>query len=377
MTKELQMNNQLKVGSKVRFLNAIGGGYVKKIERGLAYVEDEDGFAIPTPVNECVVVCEEDTFVPAYKPPTIKRKKHEPEPGQPQLTKADFGAPETPAPKPMPVPSLPHTYLPGSNKINLYLAFVSTDTKRLGQCEYLAYLVNDSNYVLSCTYLNQTDGARWHTRHAETIEPNMKVLIEQFTATEINDLEHLAVQCIAYQTDRNFALKAPCCVQLHLDTVKFFKLHSFEENDFFDEPAWVIPLVENDEPQGQTRVDPKRLEQALLSKKEADRPQPAPKPQKDKRNEPLEIDLHAHALLDNLQGLQPKDILEYQLQKFKEVMDEQRANRGRSIIFIHGKGEGVLRSRLEKMLRKQYPSCQYQDASFQEYGFGATRVIIG
>ena len=40
------------------------------------------------------------------------------------------------------------------------------------------------------------------------------------------------------------------------------------------------------------------------------------------------------------------------------------------------KGEGVLRNAIAQELRKKYPRCLSQDASFQKYGFGATMVII-
>ena len=48
----------------------------------------------------------------------------------------------------------------------------------------------------------------------------------------------------------------------------------------------------------------------------------------------------------------------------------------RKIVFIHGKGEGVLRAEIEKQLKSRYRHCEYQDASFQQYGFGATQVTI-
>lgn len=40
------------------------------------------------------------------------------------------------------------------------------------------------------------------------------------------------------------------------------------------------------------------------------------------------------------------------------------------------RGEGVLRSELLKELKRAYKGCTYQDASFREYGFGATMVTI-
>ena len=49
---------------------------------------------------------------------------------------------------------------------------------------------------------------------------------------------------------------------------------------------------------------------------------------------------------------------------------------GTKIVFIHGKGEGVLRQALMKELNHRYKGHDVQDASFREYGFGATQVTI-
>ena len=90
----------------------------------------------------------------------------------------------------------------------------------------------------------------------------------------------------------------------------------------------------------------------------------------------LEIDLHAAELLDDLRGLSPADILNYQIDTFRKVMDENLRNIGREIVFIHGKGEGVLRGALMKELNHRYKGHDVADASFREYGFGATKVTI-
>ena len=57
-------------------------------------------------------------------------------------------------------------------------------------------------------------------------------------------------------------------------------------------------------------------------------------------------------------------------------MAEYASKKGQRIIFIHGKGEGVLRRALVNDLCYRYKSYTYQDASFQEYGYGATQVTI-
>ena len=46
----------MKIGDKVRFLSSTGGGIIAGFKGKIVLVEDEDGFQIPTPVNEVVVV---------------------------------------------------------------------------------------------------------------------------------------------------------------------------------------------------------------------------------------------------------------------------------------------------------------------------------
>ena len=64
------------------------------------------------------------------------------------------------------------------------------------------------------------------------------------------------------------------------------------------------------------------------------------------------------------------------MRKFGEIMDRHIKQKGLKIVFIHGKGNGVLRQEIIKTLKYKYKSCLYQDASFREYGFGATLVTI-
>ena len=68
--------------------------------------------------------------------------------------------------------------------------------------------------------------------------------------------------------------------------------------------------------------------------------------------------------------------LRLQLDTVEKTMKAHSRRIGRKIVFIHGKGEGVLRDAVWKLLRKQYPKAELQDASFQEYGFGATLVTV-
>ena len=68
--------------------------------------------------------------------------------------------------------------------------------------------------------------------------------------------------------------------------------------------------------------------------------------------------------------------MEITIDKFNEVMRANLKHQGQRIVFIHGKGDGVLRRALVSDLSYRYKSYSYQDASFQEYGYGATQVTI-
>ena len=98
--------------------------------------------------------------------------------------------------------------------------------------------------------------------------------------------------------------------------------------------------------------------------------------QQHKKGEIIEVDLHIDELLDSTSGLSNSEMLDVQLSEFRRVMVENANRHGQKIVFIHGKGEGVLRKAVLDELKRKYKNCEAQDASFREYGFGATLVTV-
>ena len=74
--------------------------------------------------------------------------------------------------------------------------------------------------------------------------------------------------------------------------------------------------------------------------------------------------------------MENKDMLQLQLDTVRKTMREHSKRKGQKIVFIHGKGDGVLRKAVRDLLKKEWPKADLQDASFQEYGFGATLVTV-
>jgi dsDNA-specific endonuclease/ATPase MutS2 len=89
----------------------------------------------------------------------------------------------------------------------------------------------------------------------------------------------------------------------------------------------------------------------------------------------MEVDLHIHKLVKNSKNMSNYDMLTIQLDTAKRQLDFAIRKRIQRVVFIHGIGDGVLRTELE-FLFKRYDNLKYYDANFQKYGRGATEVYI-
>lgn len=373
----------MKIGDKVRFLSDVGGGIIRKFEKGnVVLVEDEDGFEIPALISECVVIDTDDYNI--AKVDTIGRKKGDSNKAKKQqattvseknTTKQSFDNFEEEE-KPITFKPKPEERKDG-DKLNACLAFVPKNTKEISSTIFDTYIINDSNFFINYTYMSAENSA-WRLRSTGVIEPNTKLHIEDITHSMLNDIERVSVQFIAYKEDKTFLLKPAVGVEMRIDTTKFYKLHTFRENIFFNEPALIYDIIKDDVPSKPLVVNAAELKKAMYEKAEADRPQrsAARAVKQEDKNAVVEVDLHAGELLDTTTGMSAADIKEYQLNIFRQTMEKHLKEKGRRIVFIHGKGEGVLRSAIIAELKHKYKSCTYQDASFQQYGFGATMVII-
>lgn len=395
----------MNIGDKVRFLNTTGGGKIASFQgKDLVLVCDDDGFEIPTLRSEIVVV-ETDNYNLVRKPVPSKERASTSESDGLSHTSikaalaahaaaANGGENGTPEEKLLEDESEPAdkeiTFQPrplerrGADQVNFYIGFLPVDSRALSQTEFEVYLINDSNLYVRFLLLTQ-EGEQYSLRHEGLVLPNQKLLLDTIGHSDLPQWERLTFQLLAYKTDKPFALKSPLNITLRVDGTKFYKLHSFAASDFFNDPALVRPLVSEDRPAQSVSIAAETVEEALITpevvRQSAERLKQQPARAMDKsvtldRNAIVEVDLHAEVLLDSTQGLTPTDILMMQIKAFHDTMRQYAKDKGRRIVFIHGKGEGVLRATLLKELKNHYRHCTHQDASFREYGFGATMVTV-
>lgn len=392
----------MKIGDKVSFLSEIGGGRVAGFQgKDVVLVEDEDGFQIPMPINEVVVTSEGNDYSISK---VVGASKERPNADltsngmsvKARLNMSDDAAEEDeeeiePADKEI-------TFRPkveerkGGNLLTCYLAFVPVDIKEITQTRFEAYFVNDSNYYVRYACY-AAEGSTWNLLYEGEAEPNTKEFLNEFGRESLNEMGKLCVQMFAFKRDKGFVMKPMVEVQLRIDGVKFYKLHTFEENDFFEQPALLYTIVKDDKAAKSLVVDPKQLKQEMYKKatdvakaleessvsayvRRYDNGKQQSLHQQKKDSDIEVVNLHAEALLETTAGMKAVDILNYQLDVVRKTLDKYKNKKGKRIIFIHGKGEGVLRHAVIHELNYKYKTYPYQDASFQEYGYGATQVTI-
>ena len=404
----------MKIGDKVQFLSYIGGGKIAGFQgKDIALVEDEDGFQIPTPISDLVVMSSGDEYSSSKSVQKKSGVEDSVESADPDTfnmsVKAKinaFSADAIEEEEEYDAADREITYKAkveerkGGNVLNLYYAFVPEDVKNFSKSTFACYLINDSNYYVHYLYMS-IEGQSFKLRGEGELEPNTKVYIESFAIDQLNEIDRVRFQLLSFKRDKDFVAKPVCDVQFRIDKVKFYKLHTFQPSEFFDEPALLYPVVKNDdvaqlkpveadkliyvEEDNSNAVKPKKgnlnnvsvNEQAYNKLKGLEKLNTSKHAQSKKSNDDvLVVDLHADKLLETTVGMGTADILNYQLDFFRRTLEENKHNQGRRIVFIHGKGEGVLRHAIVNELRYRYKNYPYQDASFQEYGYGATQVTI-
>ncbi len=386
----------IKIGDKVRFLNAVGGGKVVGFQdKNIVLVEEEDGFETPVLANEIVVVEAGDDMAKAMSKEEKKKSAGTTtqslhaamSQGLDDEDEAEIKTSASARPSADSEDEAPYFTddldSADGEKINISLAFMPVTEDKLQNTDFDLYLINDDNYFVSFFISTKDDSSfeneeeRWVLREQGTIEPHTRLLLNRITNGHAGDWERINVQAIAFKDKRSFVQKPAFNASLHLSPTRLYKQNAFTANDYFDRNALVLAVVKDDRQAAPTAISAETIEEAIMTKPAEKTPALKTRiEKKEKKDDILEIDLHIDKLLDDTTGMQPKDILDYQVSKFRQTMEAHKKEKGKRIVFIHGKGEGVLRKELWKRLTLEYPSCDKQDASFLRYGFGATMVTI-
>lgn len=333
---------RVKIGDHVRFLNDVGEGTVSKVvDNHMVEVMTTDGWAIPTLISELIVIPgsdQEEPFRPEPSPVVFHNPQKQRQANHFRNTDAE---------------------------IVLLAVRDSLEDQPFSGLRW--YLVNDSGYALDFAFYNQV-GGEVHLIERDNLDPGTKIFLQELPSTELTKIQGFHIQGMLSHSDSKVL---PPLVSAYIPLVikKFSAPGAYQENDYLHEHAMLFDVrlkPRQDDPVGTFTTE--GSDAPILKKSDLGTAVTS--------REPREIDLHINMLVDKVVGLSNREIIRIQMAVFERELNKAITDRERSIVFIHGIGNGTLKETLRKTIESDYAICSYEDASFREYGFGATLVLI-
>jgi len=346
----------INIGDRVKFLNDVGGGVVTEIvDKYLVKVLTDDDWEMPAMKNELIVVEKnEDEIIekPIIKKPIINESSIDKNLiDEVKIAEDNKEKVNT------------------NESILFAIIFKENDQK---DSSFELYLINDSSLQMFYNYINIVNRNSF-SKEAEILESNTKILLDKFNQKEIPDLLNILFQIVIFKKEE-YSPIAPFEKKIKLKGLNLMKKSAFNDNDFFNEKAHLIPLFKSNKEEEEFEINAEEIASAMRQKNKPDTSFIADDITKI-FSDKLIVDLHIEKLFDDYENLQSDEILKIQIEEFNKSMQSVITENIKEAIFIHGKGQGVLKTKIYTELKSNYKDFVYQDASFSEYSYGATLVM--
>jgi hypothetical protein len=317
----------MNIGDKVRMLHGTEEGIIRRIvDKRMVEVEIEDGFLIPVLKNEIVVIAPEEK----------KDLRSEIQYFQSDLTESheDRDIPDE----------------------GIYLA------------------LQTQNDLLVTWIINNTRKTILFSVH------------QQF-ANEIKGISHGILNSLSFAKVYDWALDDLLSLPfLIIDTIEFVdkkREHTSPQTKKIDIKPKILQRKQREIPllkssgilinltEVLVKPDPEAIKEAFFKTGVETRPEKHTNKAISK-----EVDLHIEALVDDVSALDTDEILQIQLSRFEDSLEQAVVSGFDHITFIHGVGRGTLRNKIHKIL-SQYPHIKYfEDVNKEKFGYGATKVQL-
>ncbi len=339
------MKNRFNVGDKVRLMSHAADCEVSRIvsDRQIA-IRDENGFEYTVNISE---------IVPLFNSENISAKEQAD--AQEEIIKQNKSK----------------SLLPFfSNAESLYLCATPENFNALLNTSYKVHLVNASKNIV--LYSLQQVNVAEETSSYGVLNAGEEAYAGAFSQGKKPDAVLLQLKCIIHAdeskvVERQFSFSpedftneklfhSPELFRKHILSVDCFAKREIKISeaditkmaDHFTSPA---KKVVKEKVRGRKNTD----ESLLLTNEKT-------------------VDLHVEELTNDYNHMSNAEIMALQLNHFHKELDKAILNHYYRIIFIHGKGNGVLKGRIRNELDAM--NLGYKDADTGKFGFGATEVLL-
>lgn len=350
---------KFRIGDKVKFLNDTSKGIVTGfMNEKIVLVKIEEGFEVPVLKDEIIPTGDSIEYSESFLMQGGETNNDQGD--KDNLTGNEYTDSESPDEQ--------------RNQI-IKIAYIHAAQTEDDSPHFELYLINDGPYNIYYNLGKQKAG-NVNFISGEKLEADTKILIRDGDINELDAIgKKLRFHCIFFK-DGIFRFLVPFNTIIDISSVDLLQQKYYKENDYFDEEAVIIPVY-SDKIKDDVS-DKKEIREMYLSKEIKNKDIPVdrkPKPEK-KSSDIIEIDLHITEILDDHHGMSNGEMLQIQLDRFTTALEEAFKTDQKKIVFIHGLGNGKLKFEVRKLLDTKYNHLVYQDASFKEYGYGATLVYL-
>ncbi|MBE9510564.1 MAG: DUF2027 domain-containing protein [Bacteroidetes bacterium] len=349
---------KFRIGEKVKFLNDTSKGIVTGfLNEKTVLVKIEEGFEVPVLKNELIPTGDSIEYSDSFS-----EKSDEINADQGNKDNLTYNE------------STDSESLDEQSNQIINIAYIRTVHAEDNSPDFEMYLINDGPYNIYYNLGKQKAG-NVNVISGEKLEADTKILIRDGDINELDAMgKKLRFHCIFFK-DGIYRFLVPFNTIIDLSSVDLLERKYYKENEYFDEEAVIIPVYSNKIENNVS--DKKEMEEMYLTREIKNKDIPVRKPKPEKKNDDIsEVDLHIGEILDDYRGMSNGEILRVQLDRFTTALEGAINSNQKRIVFIHGLGNGKLKFEVRKLLDTQYDYIKYQDASFKEYGYGATMVIL-
>jgi hypothetical protein len=357
---------RLNVGDKVRFLNEAIEGTVSKIfSNDRVEIITVEGFTQSASEQQLVKV----EFTMEDRP--VDEDFTSSEVTDLVMTgKEESKKPKTPFRPPV-IPSL-------KNDETIYAAVILKEEHSPLTSDIEITLVNNCSYQILYSLSKKKEDIRSGVA-AGILKTRSEQFVGIFSQDELHTFDGFMIEMIFFG-EQDFVPRPPVEKHLTISSSEFMDPYYWEALKGRDDQILLMPLhMINEEKdinlkklleqyQRKDTEDKARAEVFSKSSKGKLRPQKFVLLTKERI-----VDLHIEELVKDYSDMSNAQIISYQLNFFLFEMDQAVMNKLNKIIFIHGVGQGVLKSAIREQLKK-YPSIRYKEAPIEKFGYGATEV---
>jgi hypothetical protein len=311
----------MKLGDLVRAIHGVEEGIIVSMDKNRVEIEDQEGFLIPFQKSELVLIKESMS---------VENDKLQ--------VKESFGSQQV----------VNKRVDPG-----LYLALVPSAQK-----DYEVYFLNTSKYEVIATFGHSVGkGNTIEFRSNFACGKNAFKKIDKLELQNSPDWPTFSFDILYFQKGL-YDWKAPGRYAYKLTAKKL--LNKFTQLPILEQEGILFRLDQSS--------------QAVNSlNREKGKQKPEVQMEIDDPGE--EVDLHFNMLPLNYRQRSGSE-LENQVKYFQDLMDHCLRCQRQKIVFIHGVGQGVLKSEIIKRLSKRKDIKFFKDAKKEKFGYGGTEVVF-